>query len=351
MIIFIIDSLNSGGAQKQIVLLANYLSMNNRVELVYYAGNDHFKMLLSKNVLVRRLSGKLSLASFLFRKMLINNRVIYYSYLNNQNIIVGIIAILTRNKKVIISERGEQYLDSKIRSVLMRLIVKNIKYLVVNSEYLKILVLKQLRSPKVIYIPNIINNCNVSIESKLDTSKPIHAKRIGIIGRFAEEKNQCSILELCENLKEEFELIFIGDVSDNYYKKFIIKLNKFSPRERVKVISKTNDVQSFYQNIDFIIIPSKRESFPNVLIESYMNCKPVISAYVGENIYILKNNKFGYLYKNKAEFKLHFNTMIKKSDMEINEMGNLGRKYIIEKYLGVNEFLNEKIISEITKSE
>ncbi len=326
-IILTIDSLNSGGAQRQLVLLANYLSNFYEVYIIYYSDKNFFKNKLNKKIHLILAQNKIDFIKKITFYIKQKNIHCVISYLNTPNILTIIASILCGYKRVIISERGEHVLISFNRFIILKILSMRVKYLIVNSEFL----FKRFKEKKIknlIFIPNFIETKEKNTIKETVKSEKL---KIGILARFEPEKNQYFIIE--QEIKNKFNRItyhFAGRITTEYFKKCNFYFKNYP--DKFYAYGNITNIEEFISKMDFIIIPSIRESFSNVLIEAYMNNTPVVASHSGDNGKLILNNKTGFIYKTEQEYIKIMEKITKMDKKSILRMGIEGKKYILKHY-------------------
>lgn len=121
--------------------------------------------------------------------------------------------------------------------------------------------------------------------------KPYGKKVIGIIGRISDEKGQMFLLESIRTLnvfKDAIEVWVVGDGIKRKELERYVYDNDLS--EIVKFYGQTNNVQQFLAIMDLVVVPSKREGLPTIILECYKMGVPVLGTdVVGINEVLIPN--------------------------------------------------------------
>ncbi len=113
---------------------------------------------------------------------------------------------------------------------------------------------------------------------------PIDAVIIGMIGRYDPFKNHKIFLELVANmlpLKESMYFVMAG-TNVVWGNQDLIEGSNNLPRDRVILLGELNDTIDILCSLDFLILPSLAESFPNILGEAMACGSCPITADVGD---------------------------------------------------------------------
>lgn len=133
-------------------------------------------------------------------------------------------------------------------------------------------------------------------EKKLDLDKT----NFLFVGRLETVKGPDILLEAVKRLREErldFKVWIVGDGSMMNYLKEYAKKNHIESFVELTGIGDKDVVASYMKGADCIIIPSRSESLPLVLLESATVKLPVIAANVGDCAYIVGKYKIGEIFK------------------------------------------------------
>jgi len=113
-----------------------------------------------------------------------------------------------------------------------------------------------------------------------DTLKLLH------IGYFDSNKNQIMLLHVLKSLIDkgygDVELTFVGAVSEeSAYKKVVRFVDQHNLHQYVKFEGFRKDVSSYYYDNDVLLLCSKTEGFPMVVLEAMRVGMPVVATKVG----------------------------------------------------------------------
>ena len=103
--------------------------------------------------------------------------------------------------------------------------------------------------------------------------------RLLCIGRLSHEKGQDLLIDALASLPDEFSLVLVGDGPARESLRERIEAAKLS--DRVELAGHVRDVTPFLNTCDFVVLPSRSEGIPNVLLEAMAARVPVISTGVG----------------------------------------------------------------------
>ncbi len=101
-----------------------------------------------------------------------------------------------------------------------------------------------------------------------------NCKRVGYVGRFHPNKNIEGLVQLIKyslNASNEvtFYLVGIGMSEQNSKLMKLINNHKLD-HERINLLGEITNMNKFYKMIDYLVLPSRTEGFPNVLCEAML---------------------------------------------------------------------------------
>ena len=134
---------------------------------------------------------------------------------------------------------------------------------------------------------------------------------IGYAGRYAKQKNIFSMLLAFSKISKIHNNIFlymVGKDISPQNKELINYVSKLKVSKKVRYIKEQKSLIEFYNGIDFLLLTSHSESFPNVIAESMLCSTPVLSSDAGCSKKIINN--FGFV-MNKNDHETIFKNLQK----------------------------------------
>jgi glycosyltransferase involved in cell wall biosynthesis len=118
---------------------------------------------------------------------------------------------------------------------------------------------------------------------------------IGYAGRYARQKNIFSMLNAFSKLTKIYDNVYlymIGRDISSQNKELVRCLDKLKINDKVYFLKELKSLSEFYNGIDFLLLPSHSESFPNVVAESMLCSTPVLSSDAGCSRKIINSHGF-----------------------------------------------------------
>ncbi|TKX32064.1 GalNAc-alpha-(1-_4)-GalNAc-alpha-(1-_3)-diNAcBac-PP-undecaprenol alpha-1,4-N-acetyl-D-galactosaminyltransferase [Campylobacter estrildidarum] len=298
---FIIATLNSGGAERVLVTLANALCKEHEVSIIkFHQGNSFYK--LENNITLKTLPEFRfdtiyhKIASrfrkfFTLRKFLNQTPSdVFISFLDTTNI-ACIIAKIGLNTPLIISEHSNQaYLKSKIWRFLRRLTYPYCDALSVLGSSDQIYYQKFVKRVKL-----LLNPCHFSSEISLETSFE-KENLILFVGRLDANKNPMMFLKaiskLDQNIQKSYRFVVAGDGE----LRLVLEKKAKEMDIKVEFLGKVENVKELYKKAKILCLCSFVEGLPTVLIESlYFNVCRISTLYYDGARDLIEDNKDGIL--------------------------------------------------------
>ncbi len=187
----------------------------------------------------------------------------------------------------------------------------------------------------------------------LNRFKPMEFNRNNVftfllISRLITDKGILEYIQAIENLKQKgfnarFQLLGAKDPEHQRGIPLSV-IDQWISTGVVEYLGTTDDVRSFIQQADCIVLPSYREGTPRTLLEAASSSKPIIATDVPGCHHVVENNFNGLLCKirNADDLAKKMENMSSLDDARLKAFGENGRKKIevefdeklvIEKYL------------------
>jgi GalNAc-alpha-(1->4)-GalNAc-alpha-(1->3)-diNAcBac-PP-undecaprenol alpha-1,4-N-acetyl-D-galactosaminyltransferase len=279
-IFFIVSSLNAGGAQRVISLMANYWADLNHNLTILTISNDKIfydfdpkiniiKLGLdgSPGSIISGLKANITRIKAIRGELISVKPDIVISFLTQTNIIATI-ACKSLGTPIIISERNNPSKEdsSKIWEIARYITYRSSDLLVVQTEHVK----------------QFFNNFGVNIEiipNPVRTINIINAKKEKIIlaaGRLTHQKGfDLLIKAFAEISSKEWRLIILGDGPER--ENLNRQLSGSGLENRVQMPGLVKDIDTFFSQASIFVLSSRFEGFPNVLCEAMAAGLPCIS--------------------------------------------------------------------------
>lgn len=331
------NTLVEGGAERQLIQLANILSDYYTIYIVIFYGeriSKEYLALVNKNVhiAILRLEGSLLNKIYCYHKFLKTKQpTIVFNYLLMPNLIGGLIARSAGIKNTIGGIRSAFIQPKK---VFLNKIAHNYinHYTIFNNQRgLAKYTGMGFKRNKAVYIPNMVSE-NIPLPDKYSHSKqtPI----ILSVGRFIDAKDYESAIKIISNVHRkgyQFEYIICGWGN---LEKEIRNLVESSGIEKItKIYIRPSNLHCFYQKADLYLQTSIFEGLSNTVMEAMSYGLPCVVTNVGDNNLLIDNEINGYLCapKNITQFSEKIIYLLKNPSIGL-KMGENNKKKIAAQF-------------------
>ncbi|MCR6572410.1 GalNAc-alpha-(1-_4)-GalNAc-alpha-(1-_3)-diNAcBac-PP-undecaprenol alpha-1,4-N-acetyl-D-galactosaminyltransferase [Campylobacter insulaenigrae] len=297
-ICFIIATLNSGGAERVLVTLANELCKKHDVTIIKFHKEESFYKLnpairlLTLNqfdfsTIYNKIASRIKKFQALKQILKENPSDVFISFLDTTNI-ACIWAKRGLNTPLIISEHSSHaYLKSKIWKFLRNISFPYADALTVLSNDDKNYYEKFVK--KVVNMPN---PCHFELTKNEFKKKNI----VLFVGRLDHNKNASMFLKaisrLDKNLQHDYEFLVAGD--GELRKQLQNEANTLNLK--VNFLGKVSNIQELYEKAKIICLCSYIEGLPTILLESlYFQVARISTRYLSGHKDLINDNYDGLL--------------------------------------------------------
>ena len=288
-LLFVITSLENGGAERVCASLANYFSAENEVEILYFSGEIFYE--ISPKVKLNKFSRNSRIPRLAAKLLAIRKRAkdadCVISFMDSTNIL-SIIATAFLGRKLIISEHSAyDFVGLKWR-VLRRIFYPFASALTVLSKsdfnYYSF-----VKNKAIIYNPSIFKPSFGGQKEKL----------IIFVGRLEYVKGCDIFLRALALLRlDDFKVLVLGSGSQ---KQSLQNLSAKLGLKNLEFLGAVSDIQNYYKKAKIIVSSSRFEGLGNALIESaFFDCIRVATPTAGA-LELLEDGKNGFISSDFSE--------------------------------------------------
>ena len=288
-LLFVITSLENGGAERVCASLANYFSKENEVEILYFSGEIFYE--ISPKVKLNKFSRNSRIPRLAAKLLAIRKRAkdadCVISFMDSTNIL-SIIATAFLGRKLIISEHSaHDFVGLKWR-VLRRIFYPFASALTVLSKS-DFSYYSFVKNKAIIYNPSIFKPSFGGQKEKL----------IIFVGRLEHVKGCDIFLRALALLGlDDFKVLVLGDGSQ---KKSLQSLSAGLGLKNLEFLGALSDIQNYYKKAKIIVSSSRFEGLGNALIESaFFDCIRVATPTAGA-LELLEDGKNGFISSDFSE--------------------------------------------------
>lgn len=307
----LIDNLNSGGAQRQIVNLAIGLKAEGAdVTVITYSAGEHFQEDLRQHqidlrAVIHPSKYKTFLGVFSAIKRLQPDIVCAYMF------VPSLIALLTKiffwRPKIFVSERFIEHLMTDWAKPYCRLLYPLATGIIANAQTQADILRKKLPllRNRIHHIPNCVDTDIFKPAEDRAATADTGLRMIGV-GRLTEYKNVKVLIEAVRILyvdkKLPVSMKWVGreyeerGVENTYYVECVNAVNEKGLSGIWTWEGKQKGVAELFRASDVLVHPSYGEGFPNVICEALATGTPVIASNVIDHPLIISEGYNGFLF-------------------------------------------------------
>lgn len=352
-VMLIISNLEFGGAQRQLVELANNLSRDDFDVMVcslsqYIPLGSGLDLPDEKVVIIQKKSKYDISVVFRLSKVLRENKVdVLHAFLFDAEIAARIASAMAGVAVMVGSERNSNYRIKRNQMVAYRL-TKNLRDVcIANSRAGAEFNAQELGYPEKHYavVRNgvDINRFQAGNGAQLRESLGISQDQfvIGMFASFKEQKNHGMLFHAVKELTSSdrnFRVVLLGEElhggaqgTTTYVQRIHELVGRLGIRDYCLFVGNQDDVEAYYRICDVTVLPSKFEGTPNVVLESMASGVPVIVTAVSDNNEIVEHGKSGYVVDVGDEVGLSRYLQLLMEDRELSaNMGSEARRRAVE---------------------
>jgi len=306
-LIIFIPSIEGGGVEKNLFIISNYLKDKiNNISVISISSkyknkfSNKIKFISPKadfwNSIGRRKKFFVGLF-LLFFEILKDRNTLVFSF--QGNVYCTLLCKLLGIKVIVRSNSApDGWSQNRFKYLIFKYILGSADKVIVNSlEFKKKFKTKFKIDAKCIYNP--LNKKEIIKKSKIKSKIKFDKKKLKLInvGRYANQKDQLTLLKAVNKIKDKinFTLLLVGrGIEKENLIKYIYENNL---SKQVKLIDFQNNPFNLIKLSDVFILTSLYEGLPNVLLESQVLKKFIISSDCPTGPReILLNGKAGFLF-------------------------------------------------------
>lgn len=356
-LIIFMPSMDGGGVEKNLIIITNFLSKYvQNLSLITF--DNGFNKKFTKKIKIINFKKKTNKKFSKYFKYFICLLLLIKEVLKNRqtsvisfqaNIYTIILSSILRFKLIIRSNASPSgWTKSHIKNYLFKIFFQLPEAIIVNSlDFKKEIDKKFSIKSSLIYNPlnknEILSRSKERIKLKLFKRKK--SLKLINISRFTDQKDHLTLLRAFKKIHQiiNVELLIIGyGANEN---KIINFINQNKLQNKIKVLGFQDNPYKFIRKSDVFILSSRFEGLPNVLLESLVLKKFIISSDCPTGPReILENGKFGFLFKIKDYKQLSLLILeYAKNRSKYQKKIQLGYKSLhkFDLNLNANKYLNE----------
>jgi glycosyltransferase involved in cell wall biosynthesis len=315
--LLVISNLEYGGAQRQVVDLANSLNASG-IEAHVCSLSDYVPLAsglwnASSRLHVLNKRGTFDF-TVVYRLAELIGRIhadVVHAFLLDAEIAARLAGRLFSNVAVIGSERNTDYRRKWQHSVALRLTRRCVDAIIANSNAGKRFQVRTLGiwPQKIFVVHNGVDTTRFRPGSASHLRKelgiPDQAPVIALFSSFKRQKNHAMFFRMAKRVRDrvpQARFLCVGDELHNglqgsaeYRGEMLALMESLGLRDVVRCLGNRDDVVDLYNLCDVTVLTSSREGTPNVLLESMACGVPVVATNVADNALVVPDGRAGYV--------------------------------------------------------
>lgn len=346
------DGFNQGGAERQLIGLANLLQQHGfDVTLASYHKENFYRSLMDscnlKYDFIESSGLQLSKLVSCYKYFKTKGFDCVISYKGGCNQICCLLKAIGMSFKLIVSERCLVY-DFNAFQKRKFFLYRFADYIVPNSYAQEKFIGEHY--PKLLAKTVTITNFT-DIDTFVPVKNETHSKlRVLVTARISHQKNIKRFIEALSILKKEnlsIDVKWFGNVNfgeDTYALECKELIERYGISDIFHLLPATTSISTEYQSCDVFCLPSIFEGYPNVVCEAMSCGKPVLCSNVCDNSTIVEDGVNGYLFDpyNIMDIVQAFRKVYSLSTNQREEMGTKSREMAVVKF-SKKTFVNKYI--------
>lgn len=349
-ILCLIESLVSGGAERQMTGLASLLKKEGHEVAVwtYYPRDFYRKQLDEAGVEYRciiKAQNRLIRIPLLLKEAKRWKPDVLIAYLPTVTMAACMMKMLGLKTRLIVSERNtsQRYgLRERLRFFLFK---KEADWVVPNSHMQEHFIAE--------HYPILMNKVQV-ITNYVDTEffLPENKERQGdgvirmvCVASLFPQKNVLNFIDVVARLKNDgikLKIDWFGRRDGSYAEECIQKVEQMNLSDIIEFRGVTHDIRVGYRNSDVFCLPSLREGFPNVLCEAMSCGLPVLCGRICDNAEIVQEGVNGFLF-DPCSVDDMVNTITRFVKLDDNTRCEMGRE---SRNLALSSFSSDRFVKK-----
>jgi glycosyltransferase involved in cell wall biosynthesis len=353
----VVSNLDYGGAQRQVIELANEMDPQ-RFEVHVCSLDRHLPLANTlrlgrdrHHVIQKRWKFDAWVVFRLARLLRSLQADVVHGFLHDAEIASRLAGRLAKRPVVIGSERNTNYHIKRRQLLAYRLTRKCHDLTIANSNAGADYNSRMLHQPRNCYrvVHNGVNVDRFQPRSgtalRAELGVPPDELLVGMFASFKPQKNHPLLLRAARRVLTQFprmRLLFVGD--DLYlglsqaadFKRAVCALvEELDLSQRCLFAGNRVDVERYYNACDFTVLSSLYEGTPNVVLESMASGVPVIASDVSDNALVIPNGQAGLVVPSEDEHSLAEGMLRMLKDAALRErMGRFAREWALQEFSG-----------------
>lgn len=300
--------ISGGGAEKVIINIANFLQDDFKFLIIAIKNENKYEQDLDKEIKVIKLNKSRAFYSIPAIYNILNKEKpdIIFSTLSHVNFLMGFLRILFPNRvkflareSIVLSKKNRKYKHKKFMDRLFSKSFSNFDTIICQSKDMRNDLRQnyRIKSDKLTVINNPVDVQTIKEKSK--TNEKLFDKNVInllAVGRLSHQKGYDMMFEIVAKMDKKYKLTVLGEGDHRSFLKELA--TKLQIEDKIKMPGFVQNPYKYMNQADVVVMTSRFEGFPNVLIEANACGTPVVAFECQGGIReIIKDNVNGFKIK------------------------------------------------------
>jgi glycosyltransferase involved in cell wall biosynthesis len=348
-VLYLIDSLASGGAQRQLVTLVR--SLDRAViepTVAVYHPLYHFRPELAEAgvQLVDLGPGRGRSPRVLWRLISLlrrGNFDLVHSWLRTPGVLASVAATAVGGPRVIVSERNTDPVQAHWSVLLQRALAGRADRMVVNADAIAERVERLIPAwrGRIRVVPNGLEwtDPSSSDEKAAEDFRGEHLGGadllLGVVGRIGRQKAPHVLLDALTRLPGDtaarLSVVWVGKQIDRGLADSVrTRVSELPGTTKFTLVPETRQIRGVYLALDGLILPSRWEGLPNAVLEALAHGVPVVATDVGDTSKLVRDGDNGWLVApdDADALAAAIDRLVRADDLGRRAMGARGAEFV-----------------------
>ena len=148
---------------------------------------------------------------------------------------------------------------------------------------------------EVVVIPHAIPDVELAPSVATPRDGDDHALTIGFFGRWSDEKAPDLFVEIARSVDRSCDARYLMTGDGPMHETVRDLIRKYRLQDRLETPGFVKDVASLMASVDVVVVPSRLDGMPLVVLEAMKAGKPIVSSAVGSIPEVIDDGHTGYL--------------------------------------------------------
>jgi glycosyltransferase involved in cell wall biosynthesis len=365
-LLFVIDSLGSGGAQRQMVSLA--LGLKDRGhDVEFFVYNPHLKHFASEvedsgiviHEYIKRRKFSIGVVVALRKRLIQGRYSLILSFLPTPNFYCEILRCLGSRTPLIVSERN-MYPSGRlsVKMCAIQQFHRLANHITVNSETQRSRMVTEFpwMGTRISTIYNGVDLDRFQLTPSC-RDEDDGCRKLLALGTIIPRKNLTGLIrglsQCAEDVRSKVHVTWVGKEGNGdheYFEDAKCLIKRFNLEGIWTWLGEQTNIAEIIRHHDAIVHPSFREGLPNAICEGLASGRPILASHIGDHATLVSEGENGFLFDPKSphEIESAISRFVHLPDEKVRQMqlksrATAERRLSLQKYVETYERLFRRI--------